>query len=121
VVHPHTDPHIPADAVDAATVVASGPGAHRGPPWLIALDPRGASAGDPHDPEGFLPAALEGGNRGSSPGMAREFVMLRWDVPPPSDDGAYGIYDYYTVLIEVSLLTEEQRAAYLPDGLESAS
>ncbi len=92
-------------------VVASGPGAHRGPPWFIALDPANGLGGDPADPEGFLAAALAGGQRGSNPGPAREFALLQWQSTEAADPGAE-YFDYTSVLIEVTLLTDAQRKRY---------
>lgn len=117
VVIPNSSNEYPAESDLTPYVVASGPGAHRGAPWMIALDPAGQPGGNPEDPDAFLPEALMDGNRGSNPGPPREFVLLRWQVTPQGDH-ATDNYDYYRVLIETSLLTDEELAYY---GLPAAT
>jgi hypothetical protein len=108
VVVPKTDSSMPEDFDFLPFVVAQGPGAHKGAPWFIALDPANGEGGDPSDPEGFLPRAIADGNRGSDPGPPREFASLRWRGAPVNAESE-GFYDYHTVIIETSLLSEELR------------
>jgi len=92
-------------------VVARGPGAEKGPPWMIVLDPTGPPAGDINDPDGFLTKALAGDQRGSDPGPAREFVLLAWRGEPLTGEAAE-YWDRHRVLMETSLLTDAQRERY---------
>jgi len=92
-------------------VVASGPGAEKGPPWMIALDPANVAAGDLEDPDSFLTTALDGDQRGTDPGPSREFVKLSWRGGLLTGEAAEH-WDHHRVLMETSLLNDAQLEQY---------
>lgn len=99
---PRASHELPLDFPVEDYLAAAGPGAHRGAPWLILLDPA-RPGGDPDQPWDYLTDALEGGQRGTDPGPAREFVMLIWKADP-WDEPSFADYGYYSVAVETSLL-----------------
>jgi hypothetical protein len=92
-------------------VVAKGPGAEKGPPWMIVLNPSGPPAGDVGDPADFLTEALAGDQRGTDPDPPREFVLLAWRGEPLTGEAAE-YWDRHRVLMETSFLTDAQRERY---------
>ena len=96
-----------AQAVDAGTVAAIGPGGGRGAPWRIIIDPEAGGFEVSEDPRLFVRRALA--NEDHEPGPARVWLWLKL----PQRDGE-SPYLYQNLLVEASLVGVDYAAQVAP-------